>query len=144
VSPHDGPAAAPDPVGSVADEATKLLQALQGWARDNGGHDTDASTAEATSTTHRLYHLAAAGGVDAEGVAADGEDCRYCPLCRAISVVRGTPPEVRQHLVSAATSLMHAAAELLATPVPGQQPGGPESSVNEAEVDDEDEREVGR
>ena len=56
-----------------------------------------------------------------EHVATGGEDCRYCPVCQAIHVVRQTSPEVRAHLAVAASSLMHAAAGLLATNTPGQQ-----------------------
>ena len=76
-----------EPVGSLGEEAARLLAALQ----DRTGHG--------------------------EHAAADG-DCRYCPLCRAIGVVRATPPEVREHLTAAATSLAQAVSALLATAVP--------------------------
>jgi hypothetical protein len=90
-------------VGSVADEAAKLLGALSGWAKDVA-HDVD---------TH---------------VATGAQECTYCPICRTVHAVRGLSPEVRTHLATSATSLLQAAAGLLATVVPDQQarPGGVE------------------
>ncbi|MDX6301082.1 MAG: hypothetical protein QOF53_2296 [Nocardioidaceae bacterium] len=106
-----------DPVGTLGEEATKLLNALQDWARDSGSEYAGAGAAAASG--------AAAGAQRVhEHLATGGEDCRYCPLCRVISAVRGTSPEVRAHLASAATSLMSAAAGVLATQVPDQRPEG--------------------
>lgn len=105
---------AAEPVGSLGEEATKLLAALQDWARDSGNEYAGAGAAAASgaaSTAQRVH----------EHLATGGEDCRYCPLCRVISAVRGTSPEVRGHLASAATSLMNAAAGVLATQVPEQR-----------------------
>ncbi len=53
-----------------------------------------------------------------EHIATGSEDCRYCPVCQVIHAVRATSPEVKAHLAVAASSLMHAAAGLLATQVP--------------------------
>ena len=49
---------------------------------------------------------------------ANGEECRYCPICRVVQVFRSASPEVREHLAAAATSLAQAAAAALATTVP--------------------------
>ncbi len=95
-------------VGSVGDEAAKLLGALSDWARDQGT-DYAGSAAGAAGT-----FAAAVQDISAH-VATDGEDCRYCPVCKVIHVARQTSPEVRAHLSVAASSLMHAAAGLLAT-----------------------------
>jgi hypothetical protein len=95
-------------VGSVSDEAAKLLGALSDWARDQGT-DYAGSAAGAAST------FAAAVQDIGEHVATGSEDCRYCPVCQVIHVVRQTSPEVRGHLTLAASSLLHAAAGLLAT-----------------------------
>ncbi len=97
-----------EPVGSVGDEAAKLLGALSDWARDQGA-DAAGSAAGAAGT-----FAAAVQDISAH-IATDGEDCRYCPVCKVIHVVRETNPEVRAHLSLAASSLMHAAAGLLAT-----------------------------
>ena len=90
-------------LGSVAEEAAKLLDALQGWAREGGG---EAAGAAAAGLGERLKH------VD-EHLATGGADCTWCPVCRAVSVVRQTSPEVRTHLATAASSLLQAAAGLL-------------------------------
>ena len=103
-----GPGGPQDPVGSVGEEAAKLLGALSNWARDQGD-DYAGSAAEAAGSF--------AGAVKdvSEHIATGGDDCRYCPVCQVIQVVRNTSPEVRTHLSVAASSLMHAAAGLLAT-----------------------------
>ena len=97
-----------EPVGSVGEEAAKLLGALSEGARDQGT-DYAGSAAGAAST------FASAVRDVNEHVATDSADCRYCPVCQVIHVVRSTSPEVREHLSVAASSLMHAAAGLLAT-----------------------------
>ena len=108
-----GPAGPQDPVGSVGEEAAKLLGALSEWARDQGD-DYAGSAADAAGTfAHAVQDVS-------EHIATGGEDCRYCPVCQVIHVVRNTSPEVRNHLSVAASSLMHAAAGLLATN-PGDQ-----------------------
>ena len=95
-------------VGGVGEEAAKLLQALQDWAKESGSEyaDATATAAAGAASTFRQVN---------EHIATGGEDCRYCPVCKAIHVVRSTSPEVREHLSIAASSLMHAAAGLLAT-----------------------------
>jgi hypothetical protein len=84
----------PDPardeeVGSIGEEAAKLLSALRGWAEVDHGPAVD-------------------------------DQCP-CPLCQVIALAKGTSPEVRRHLSSAVTSLVHAAAAALATSVPHQE-----------------------
>lgn len=83
-------------VGSVAEEAAKLFGVLASWAQD----DADAS-GDGAATAH------APGGPG-------GPECAWCPVCRGVRWVRGTPPEVRAHLASAAASLAQAATALLA------------------------------
>lgn len=72
-----------DRVGSVAEEATKLFDAMGTWARS------------------------AAGSVD-EHLATGSADCTLCPVCQLISAARGTRPEVVEHLANAAGSLVAA------------------------------------
>jgi hypothetical protein len=115
-----------EPVGSVGEEAAKLLGALSEWARDQGA-DYSGSAAGAASSFAR-----AAQDVN-EHIATGSEDCRFCPVCQVIHLVRDTSPEVRTHLAVAASSLMHAAAGLLAT-----KPGTPRSgAVEKIDLDDE-------
>lgn len=107
-----------DRVGSVAEEAVKLLGALQDWAREG---DVAGTATQATSGAANALHDLN------EHIATGGDDCRYCPLCQVISAVRETSPEVKEHLATAATSLMHAAAGVLATRVPDDPGGRPAS-----------------
>ena len=107
VPPDDG-AAAGEAVGSLGEEAAKLLGALSEWARDQG-HDYTGSASGAAGAFNQALH-----DVN-EHVATGSADCRYCPVCQVIHVVRQTSPEVRANLALAATSLMNAAAGLLAT-----------------------------
>jgi hypothetical protein len=96
---QDEPRQEPE-VGSVAEEAAKLLGALSAWARDTAHDVTEA--------------------VDAH-VATGAQECAYCPICRTVHAVRGLSPEVRTQLATAATSLLQAGAGLLATVVPEQR-----------------------
>jgi len=68
-------------------------------------------------------------------VATGGEDCRFCPVCQVIHAVRTTNPEVKAHLASAASSLLHAAAGVLATQVP--RPDRP-TGVEKIDLGDDD------
>lgn len=77
-------------VGSVAEEAVKLLGALTDWAKDTA-QDVD-------------RHLATGA-----------EECTYCPICRTVHTVRQLSPEVRSQLATAATALLQAASTLVAT-----------------------------
>jgi hypothetical protein len=113
---------ADEQVGSVGEEATKLLHALQDWARDRGSEHADGHHSDGHhSDGHDADEHQGAGTARATAA-----DCRYCPVCGVIAVVRATPPEVRAHLASAAGSLVQAAAELLATTVPDQRRQRPE------------------
>jgi hypothetical protein len=102
-----------EPVGSVGEEAAKLLAALQDWARESGSDYAGAGAAAAAGAASVLKDVN-------EHIATGGADCRYCPICRAIAAVRATSPEVKAHLASAASSLMLAAAGAMATHVADQ------------------------
>jgi hypothetical protein len=120
-----------EPVGSVASETVKLLAALQDWARESGSEYADATASAAAGAASTLRHID-------EHIATGGPDCTYCPLCRVISMVRDTSPEVRAHLRTAATSLLEAGAGLLATPAPRPEPGARETTVEKIDLSDED------
>lgn len=107
-------------VGSVAEEAAKLFGAFADVARQHGG--------DTAGTVAGLVGQAADFAREVNGhVATDAAECRYCPVCRVVHVVRETSPEVRAHLVTAASSLLQAAAGLLETLPP--PPAGTESGV---------------
>jgi len=120
-----------DEVGSVAEEAAKLLGALSGWARDHGSTVGHAVADAAQGAAHGA--AGAAQNVN-EHLATGSAECLYCPICRAVHYIRTTNPEVKAHLAIAASSLMQAASALLATDVPEpKQPTGVEHIDLEAE-----------
>lgn len=127
--PQDPPRS-PPPAGSVAEEAAKLLGALQGWATEAGTGRADAAGAARSGAARALHDVN-------EHIATGGQECTYCPVCQVISLVRGTSPEVKQHLTAAATSLVSAAAGLLATHVPKDGPDeGPLEHIDISEDDE--------
>jgi hypothetical protein len=79
-----------EPVGSVAEEAARLLGALQ----DAAGAWT------ASASEHGPHETPTA--------------CRVCPLCQAIAAVQHVRPETVQHLADAAASLAAALSDVLA------------------------------
>ncbi|VXC48847.1 hypothetical protein [Nocardioides sp. AX2bis] len=118
-------------VGSVGEEAAKLFDAFsEALAAGRAGRPAaqhgpqqgpqqgpQEGPAGARWSGEGLAALAAdAMGAlrDADAhVATGGEDCRICPVCRAIHAVRETTPEVRSHLLTAARSLLAAGTALV-------------------------------
>lgn len=97
-----------DEVGSLGEEAAKLLGALAGWAREHGveaGDGLSGLASQAAASAHDLNDHLATGAAE----------CTVCPLCRTVSAVRQLSPEVTAHLSAAATSIAQAAVALLAT-----------------------------
>jgi hypothetical protein len=107
-STNDAPRA--DAVGTVAEEAVKLLGALSGWARDAA---PDLET-----------HFATGAAV-----------CTFCPICRTVHLVRELRPEVREQLATAATSALQALSGLLAAATPSEGRGAP-GGVEHIDLDD--------
>ena len=101
-----------DQVGSVGEEAAKLLGALGDWAK---GHVGDSVT-----------------GLDGH-LDTGAPECTYCPICKTVHVLRQASPEVRTQLATAASALIQAAAGLMATPVPGDRA----SRVQNIDLDDD-------
>lgn len=97
-----------DDVGTLGEEAAKLLGVLSGWAREHApdaGDGLSGLASHAASSAHEINDRLATGAVE----------CTVCPLCRAISAVRQVSPEVTAHLSAAVGSLAQAAAALMAT-----------------------------
>ncbi|GAA5151398.1 hypothetical protein GCM10023340_30170 [Nocardioides marinquilinus] len=119
-------------VGSVGEEAAKLFGALSTWARDAGGADLGAVAGAMAGSVSEL----------GDHVATGAEECRWCPVCRAVHAVRELNPEVRTHLTSAASSLLQAASELLASlPQPTRERpagAGEESGFEKIDLDGDD------
>jgi hypothetical protein len=110
-------------VGSVGEEAAKLFDALQDWAKESG-----------PAGSAGLGGLADQWRAVNEHLATGGTDCVYCPVCQMISKVRGASPEVRTHLAVAASSLLQAAAAVLDSRA--AKAPAPDSSVTKIDLDD--------
>ncbi|HET9500356.1 MAG TPA: hypothetical protein VFO98_08850 [Marmoricola sp.] len=124
-------------VGTVGEEAAKLFAALGELAKDKGsvlGSDLGADLGASAAST--AAHVSDALK-DVSAHVGHGEDCRYCPVCQAIRVVRETSPEVKAHLAVAASSLMQAAAGVLATHVPDDKKGPSVEHIDLADNDDD-------
>lgn len=65
-------------IGSLGDEAAKLLGAAEEWWREHA--------------PNLALH--------------QGPECVICPVCQGISLVRGSSPEVFEHVTTAVTSLL--------------------------------------
>jgi len=112
-----------DPVGTLAEEAAKLVAVMQGWAADHSGHaDTDlddrsSSTGREPGGNEPGHTVGdAAGREQASEHDHDhehrGAECRWCPLCQSVRLAKATPrfarvtsPIHRQH------SLVHVSME---------------------------------
>lgn len=105
----------PDEVGTVAEEAAKLFGALSGWAREHGDGVSSMAGSMAGSVADELH----------EHLATGAPECAWCPICRTVTALRQTSPEVRAHLTSAASSLLLAIGEMMNTRPP-HHPGGVE------------------
>jgi hypothetical protein len=108
-----------DAVGSVAEEAAKLLGALQDWASESGPESATAAAGAASAFNSINEHIAT-----------EGEDCKYCPVCQLISVARRTSPEVKHHLGTAASSLLRAAAAAMTTSPSDRAPHSPVEKIH--------------
>jgi hypothetical protein len=84
-----------EPVGSAAEEAARLLAAVQDWARAR---------------------------FDSEHLATGSSECQVCPVCQAVAALRQVKPETVEHLLDAAASLVAALKSAVVHP-PGD--GGP-------------------
>ena len=82
-------------VGSAAEEAAKLLAAVQDWARTR---------------------------FDSEHFATGSTECQVCPVCQAVAALRHVKPETVEHLLDAAASFV--AALKTTVTGPGPAPGG--------------------
>ncbi len=104
-------------VGSLGEEAAKLLGALSGWAREHveeAGDGLSGLAAQAAASAHDLDEHLATGSAE----------CTVCPVCRTVHAVRQLSPEVKAHLATAMTSISQAAAALLSTPDPRAEDRG--------------------
>lgn len=95
-----------EPLGSAAEEAARLAEAVHAWWTERSADDASAPSA----------------GSAAAGPAPSSGSCRYCPLCRGVAAVHALRPEVLAHLVTAAESVAAALRELAREDIPAGRP----------------------
>lgn len=120
-------------VGSVAEETAKLLGALSGWAKDHGADVGSGLGAGLGAGLGGAFHEASSH------FATGGDDCKYCPLCRVVHIVRESSPEVRTHLAIAAASLAQAASAVLQAAVPDEEKAARREPVEKIDLEDDSE-----
>lgn len=123
-------------VGSAAEEAVRLFGALSEWAREHGA---DAAAGLGASIAGFAGQAAAAArdfnqGLE-EHLDTGAPECAYCPICRTVHVIRAASPEVRAHVAAAATSLMQAAASILAASATPASGTGRAATVENIDLD---------
>jgi hypothetical protein len=85
-----------EPVGSLAEEAAKLVAALTSMS----GSPSGGGRAESAEHVNDGEHT------DHEDHDPLSTECRYCPICAVARTAKSVTPEVREHLMSAAASLL--------------------------------------
>jgi hypothetical protein len=95
--------------GPLAEEAARLVEALADWAR---------------------------GATGELPLATGSAECRLCPVCQLLAVMRTARPETFAHLVDAAGSLTAA----LRTMVDGHTHGDATRGVQRIDLDDDEVR----
>jgi hypothetical protein len=151
-----------EPVGTVAEETARLLEALGGWAEGVRGQEEEPSSYAASATPGDARDGAAGtdeqqaqGGRQAGdrptarcehcGVssrAGEALACQLCPVCQGISLLRSVRPETVERLADLAAALSGALRDIAADrfgqpPPPPPPPRG--QRVQDIAVDDEDE-----
>ncbi len=117
-------------VGSVADEAGRLLESLRrtaaesaarGSAGDDGPDAAGPAPAPGSASTSGPADGGMPGAASAAGPDGSGHDpfCTWCPLCRGAAVVRSLSPETLAKLADLATL-----AATVLTDLASSRPGG--------------------
>ena len=146
---RESPPARP-PVGSVAEETARLLDALLAGTGASGQDEVSAA-AYPTDTTDRPPKASAeaepcptCGHVPGAGhTTADGEVCRLCPVCQLLRVVRTVRPETLEWLADLAAAVTETLRDVAASR--WQESGSPpprraRPEVEDIQVDGEEER----
>jgi hypothetical protein len=75
--------------GPLAEEAAKLAEALSNWA--------------SSGFVHSMF-----SGVSGLSGVGESTECNVCPLCQLLRLMKGSRPEVFEHLADASASLIAA------------------------------------
>jgi hypothetical protein len=119
-------------IGSLGEEAAKLFAAATEWARQQTGDPKPAS-----SPIPKFGEL-----LSQEHIATGAPECRWCPICQAISLLRTTSPDVKEHvasLVVVARQILDAVGEAVAEGGPQSKPHPePKPDVEHIDLSEDD------
>jgi hypothetical protein len=107
--------------GTLSEEAARLAEAVQVWLR---GTSFGAGAGEGENAGAATASVPDPGDASAAEGGHTPAECRVCPVCQGLRLLRTTRPEVFEHLSDAAASLAAAVRETVADPDRGGQ-GGP-------------------
>lgn len=115
----------PYPHGSLAEEATRLVEAVQGWlgSAQRAAPIADDPWAQATAAYSDTTDVRVPAHVG------DSAECAICPICRSIRFVRTISPEAVEHLVDAGTALLAALSDLRRPPSAPRRPDESDSGT---------------
>jgi hypothetical protein len=151
-------------VGSVAEEAARLLDALGGWAsstqagyaarsapsaapRAEDDPDEDSSADAGGSAADAGGHETRCESCGAENGMGQAITCQLCPVCQGIGLLRSVRPETVDRLADLAGALAATLRDIAgqrradggATPTGKPSSHSPRTRVQDITVDDEDE-----
>jgi hypothetical protein len=131
------------PVGSVAEEAARLLDAVEGWAGSHGyaaGSPEPAAAPEDGGQDGAPHPCPTCGAQNGAGQAVV---CQLCPVCQGLGLLRSVRPETVDRLADLAGALAATLREVAANRRATARPSGAEGGagrVQDIPVDeDEDE-----
>lgn len=106
-------------VGSVADEAAKLLESLRRSA-ESAGTESPATATQTQTQTGTAPEADSATEHPASEPGAHDPFCTWCPLCRTAEVVRSLSPETITRLADLATLAATVLADLASSRRPAE------------------------
>lgn len=132
-------------VGSVAEEAARLLEALGGWAstaQDAYAARAAADAAGGPADAPEAHPQSRCESCGAENGAGQAVVCTLCPLCQGIGLLRSVRPETVDRLAdlagAVATALRDLAAHHAGSHASRPQPPSGASRVQDIRIEDDD------
>ena len=98
--------------GTIGDEAVKLLDAVQDWARRNLGEGAH--------------------------IATGAPECTWCPICQFIAVLRGDRPEISDKIAEATASMVAAVRAVVDAAASPHHPAGEQPRVQRIDLGEGD------
>ncbi len=127
-------------VGSVAEEAARLIDSLRRQVAGSGTQEGAADTGPAEPDAAEPDAAGGAGHRHAHVRMGEADSCTYCPVCRTVVLLRQTSPETLDRLADLARGVATLLTDLAATRTADGPPAAPRPARTEpiTVVDEED------